>query len=172
MGANPIAEVLNQLGLGALILLLACLACTPLRLVSAWTWPARVRRTLGLLAFTWAALHVLVYAVVDQGLAWRQIVEDVSERRFVFVGFAAFVLLVPLALTSTRASVRRMGFVRWSRLHWLVYPSALLACVHFLWRVKRDVSEPLLYGGVLAVLLVARAAFARRRSEPSSSPRP
>src|SRR5512140_589898 len=122
LGANPIAEVLNELGLTALILLVASLACTPLRLLSGWTWPARVRRTLGLLAFSYAALHVTVYAGLDQGLDGRAILADVAKRRFIFVGFTAFVLLVPLALTSTKDSVRRLGYLAWSRLHALVYP--------------------------------------------------
>jgi sulfoxide reductase heme-binding subunit YedZ len=163
LGANPIAEALNQLGLTALILLVASLTCTPLRMLSGWTWPARVRRTLGLLAFLYAALHVTVYAGLDQGLDFGAIADDVAERRFIFVGFSAFVLLVPLALTSTRESVRRLGYVAWSRLHALVYPAALLASVHFIWRVKKDLREPLIYAAVLAVLLLARVVAAARR---------
>lgn len=162
LGANPIAEALNALGLTALILLVASLACTPLRTLTAWTWPARVRRTLGLLAFLYAALHVTIYAVLDQGLDLAAIWEDVSERRFILAGFSAFLLLVPLALTSTRESVRRLGYVAWSRLHALVYPAAILASVHFIWRVKRDLREPLIYAAVLAGLLVIRVVVAAR----------
>jgi sulfoxide reductase heme-binding subunit YedZ len=164
LGANPVAEALNQLGLTALILLVASLACTPLRTLSGWTWPARVRRTLGLLAFLYAALHVTVYAVLDQGLDLPAIWEDVSERRFILAGFCAFVLLVPLALTSTKQSVRRLGYVAWGRLHALVYPAAILASVHFIWRVKRDLREPLIYAAVLAGLLLARVVVAARRT--------
>lgn len=163
LGANPIAEALNELGLSALILLVASLACTPLRKLTGWTWPARVRRTLGLLAFLYAALHVTVYTALDQGFDFRAIAADVSERRFIFAGFAAFLLLVPLALTSTRASVRRLGYVAWNRLHTLVYPAALLAGIHFIWRVKKDLREPLIYAGVLAALLLVRAVAVVRR---------
>jgi sulfoxide reductase heme-binding subunit YedZ len=166
LGANPIAQALNELGLTALVLLVASLACTPLRRLSGWTWPARVRRTLGLLAFLYAALHVTTYVVLDQGADFRAIWADVSERRFIFVGFSAFVLLVPLALTSTRASVRRLGFVAWTRLHALVYPAALLASIHFIWRVKKDLREPLIYAGVLATLLVWRLGVVAGRALP------
>lgn len=168
LGADPIAEALNRLGLTALILLIGSLACTPLRKLTGWTWPARVRRTLGLLAFTYAALHVTVYAGLDQGLDVRAIWEDVSERRFIFAGFSAFVLLIPLALTSTRESVRRLGYVTWSRLHALVYPAALLASIHFIWRVKKDLREPLVYAAVLTALLLARVVTAARRSARAS----
>jgi sulfoxide reductase heme-binding subunit YedZ len=169
LGANPIAEALNALGLLALVMLVASLACTPLRKVTGWTWPARARRTLGVLAFALAALHVSVYAGLDQGLRLSAILADVVKRKFIFVGFAAFVLLVPLALTSTNASVRRLGYRRWSRLHTLVYPAAILGVVHFVWRVKKDLSEPLVYAGILSVLLLFRLAAAARASWRSSS---
>jgi sulfoxide reductase heme-binding subunit YedZ len=157
LGANPIAEALNELGLMALVLLIASLACTPLRTLFGWTWPIRARRILGLLAFTYAALHVTVYAGLDQGLDVRAILADVVTRKFIFVGFAAFVMLIPLAWTSTKGAVRRMGYVKWKRLHLLVYPAALCAVVHFVWRVKKDLSEPLVYAAILGALLLVRA---------------
>ena len=163
LGANPIAEALNELGLVALALLIASLALTPLRTVFGWTWPIRVRRTVGLLAFFYATVHVSVYAGLDQAFDWRAIAADVSKRPFIFVGFAAFTLLIPLAVTSTNAAVRRMGYVKWSRLHTLVYPAALLAVIHFVWRVKKDVREPMAYGLILAGLLIVRGVTARRR---------
>ena len=163
LGANPIAEALNELGLVALVLLLASLACTPLKALAGWTWPIRIRRTVGLLAFSYAALHVSVYAGLDQGLDWRAIAADVAKRRFIFAGFAAFTLLVPLALTSTNASVRRLGYVRWKRIHALVYPAAILAVTHFVWRVKKDLREPAIYAAVLAAMLLVRVAAAGRR---------
>ena len=173
LGANPIAEALNALGLLALVLLVASLVCTPLRRVTGWTWPPRVRRTLGLLAFAFAALHVSVYAGLDQGLRLSAILADVVQRKFIFVGFAAFVLMVPLALTSTNASVRRLGFERWTRLHALVYPAAILAVVHFIWRVKADLREPLTYAAILSGLLLFRlVAAARRTSRAEVGPRP
>ncbi len=170
LGANPIAEALNQLGLTALVLLLASLACTPLKTLLGWTWPMRVRRTLGLLAFLYAALHVAVYAGLDQALDWRAVAADIARRPFILVGFVTFVLLVPLALTSTAASVRRLGYVRWKRLHTLVYAAAVLAVVHFTWRVKLAIREPAVCGVVLgALLLVRTVSWSRRRlSRPRS----
>ena len=176
LGANPIAEALNELGLAALILLVATLACTPLRLVFGWGWPARLRRMLGLLAFLYGALHLLTYALLDQGFDYRAILADVTKRKFIFAGFAAFTLMVPLALTSTAASVRRLGSARWRLLHRLVYLSAALGVIHFVLRVKKDVSEPAVYGIVLGGLLLIRVVFflrkalARRRTASVSSP--
>jgi sulfoxide reductase heme-binding subunit YedZ len=166
MGANPIAEVENVLGLAALVFLVASLACTPARRVFGWAWPARVRRLLGLFAFFYVALHFLVYVLVDQSLDGGRIVDDIVKRPFITVGFAALVLLVPLALTSTTASIRRLGYRRWQLLHQLAYVAAVLAVIHFFWRVKIDVSQPLVYAGIVAALLLVRAAFWLRR--PSS----
>ncbi|CAM4305073.1 sulfoxide reductase heme-binding subunit YedZ [Corallococcus sp. ZKHCc1 1396] len=163
LGANGIEFALNQTGLFALAVLLASLACTPLRLVTGWTWPARIRRTLGLLAFAYACAHFLTYAVLDQGLDVRAMAEDVLTRPFITVGFTAFVLLVPLALTSTNQQVRRLGFPKWQRLHRLAYVAAMLGVVHFVWRVKKDVTEPVLYGAVLALLLAVRVGEAVRK---------
>jgi sulfoxide reductase heme-binding subunit YedZ len=157
LGANPIAEALNELGLMALVLLIASLAGTPLRTLFGWTWPVRARRLLGLLAFAYAALHVTVYAGLDQGLDVRAILADVLKRKFIFVGFAAFVMMIPLAWTSTKGAVRRMGYVKWKRLHLLVYPAALCAVIHFVWRVKKDLSEPIVYAAILGALLLVRA---------------
>lgn len=165
LGANPIEQALNQLGLLALIFLVASLAATPAKWLTGWTWPIRIRRMLGVIAFVYAALHVGTYAVLDQGLAWSAVVEDVFKRKFIFVGFAAFVLLIPLAATSTNAAVKKMGFVAWKRVHRLAYVAGVLGIVHFVWRVKRDWSEPAVYGTLLAALLVARvvADFVARR---------
>jgi sulfoxide reductase heme-binding subunit YedZ len=127
-----------------------------------------VRRTLGLLAFTLAVLHVAVYAGLDQGLRPSAILADVIKRQFIFVGFAAFVLMVPLALTSTNAAVRRLGFARWTRLHRLVYLSAILAVVHFVWRVKADLREPLIYAAILSIPLLFRVVAAARASARDS----
>jgi len=156
LGANPIAQALNQLGLLALVFLVAALACTPAKLVLGWTWPLRIRRMLGLLAFFYATLHVFTYTGLDQVFDWLAIWTDVTKRKFIFVGFAAFVLLIPLALTSTNASVRRLGFARWKQLHRLAYVAPALGVLHFFWRVKKDATEPLTYGAVVAVLLTIR----------------
>jgi sulfoxide reductase heme-binding subunit YedZ len=164
LGANPIAQALNQLGLVALVLLIAALACTPAKLAFGWTWPLRIRRLLGLLAFVYATLHVATYVGLDQAFDWRAIWKDVSKRKFIFVGFAAFASLIPLALTSTNASVKRLGFARWKRLHRLAYVAPALGVLHFFWRVKKDASEPLAYGAVLAVLLALRLVDYARAS--------
>ncbi|WP_225408942.1 protein-methionine-sulfoxide reductase heme-binding subunit MsrQ [Stigmatella hybrida] len=172
LGANVIEVVLNQTGLLTLVFLMASLACTPLKLLFAWTWPMRLRKLLGLMAFAYAVLHFLTYAVVDQGLALGRIFQDVTERGFIAVGFLALMLLVPLAVTSTNASVRRLGFPAWQRLHRLVYVAAVLGVVHFVWRVKKDLTEPLIFGAILALLLGIRAVEAvRKRRRVRSTPR-
>jgi sulfoxide reductase heme-binding subunit YedZ len=157
LGPDPIAQALNQLGLIALIFLVAALVCTPLKAILGWTWPMRLRRMLGLLAFFYALLHVLTYTALDQGFDWRAIAADVVKRKFIFVGLSAFVLLLPLAVTSTNWAVKRLGYLRWKQLHRLAYVAPALAVLHFVWRVKRDVREPVTYGIVLATLLLARA---------------
>lgn len=165
LGANPIATALNQLGLLALVFLMLSLACTPLRLMFRWTWPARIRRTLGLFAFFTALSHFLVYVVIDQGLDWGALLADLAKRPFIVVGFVALVLLLPLALTSTKRSVSRLGYAAWSRLHRVVYLVGILAVTHFFMRVKKDISLPLAYALVLAFLFLIRlvAAYQKRR---------
>lgn len=162
LGPDPIAEALNQFGLATLIFLVTALACTPLKALLGWTIPLRVRRMLGLFAFFYACLHMLTYAWIDQGWDWPIIWEDVTQRKFIFVGFTAWLTLIPLAATSTNAAVKRLGFVHWKRLHRLAYVAPALGVVHFIWRVKSDVREPLAYGMVLAALLAIRALNARR----------
>jgi sulfoxide reductase heme-binding subunit YedZ len=163
LGANPIATAMNQLGLLALLFLVATLACTPLKLVLGWTWPLRVRKTLGLMAFYTVLLHFGVYMVVDQNMALSAVLEDVAKRPFIAIGFSAFVLLVPLALTSTREALARLGPKRWRQLHRLVYLIAALGVVHFVLRVKHDVTEPLVYGAAIVLLLLVRAVAALRK---------
>ena len=165
LGADPVAIALNKLGLTALVLLWASLACTPLKALFGWTWPMRLRRELGLLAFLYAALHVLTYVFIDQGLRLDAILADVVKRRFITVGFAAFLLLVALALTSFKSSPRDLGFARWQAIHRLVYPAAVLASIHFVWRVKRDRTEPFAYAAVLLVLFAVRVWKARRKPQ-------
>jgi sulfoxide reductase heme-binding subunit YedZ len=163
LGADPIAAALNELGLIALVFLVATLSCTPLKIAFSWTWPLRIRRLLGLLAFFYASLHVLTYAVIDQGLDLAAILADVGERPFITAGFAAFVLLIPLAITSTVKMQRRLGPVRWHRLHRLVYVIGLLAVLHFILRVKRDLDEPLTYAYVVVALLGVRLWHASKK---------
>ena len=167
LGANPVAEALNQLGLVALVFVVAALLCTPLKTMFGWTWPMRLRRMLGLFGFFYALLHVATYTGLDQGFDWRAIWADVTKRKFIFVGFAAFVLLIPLAITSTNGSVKRLGYARWKRLHRLAYVAPILAVIHFVWRVKRDVSEPAMYAVVLAALIGVRIAVWARAQRPA-----
>src|SRR6516162_1476217 len=121
LGADAVAIGLNQLGYLALEFLVSALACTPVKLVTGWTWPIRIRRMLGLFAAFYAALHFTTYVVIDQQFDWRILWEDVTHRRFMIVGFLAFLSLLPLVWTSTDASVRRLGFQRWKALHRLAY---------------------------------------------------
>jgi len=160
LGANPVEAVLHFTGAWGLRLLLVTLAVTPLRRLTGRGWLLRFRRMLGLFAFFYVVLHVTVYLVLDRGLAWDEIVTDLSKRPYIMVGFAAFVLLMPLAVTSTRGWVRRLGR-RWQLLHRSVYLIAVLGVLHFLWLVKADLREPLIYAAVLAVLLAARVPWPR-----------
>ncbi|MBI3757775.1 MAG: sulfoxide reductase heme-binding subunit YedZ [Deltaproteobacteria bacterium] len=170
LGANPIPQMLNQLGLVTLIFLVAALACTPLKTLFGWTWPIRLRRMLGLYAFFYAMLHVSTYTGLDQFFDWQAILADVTKRKFIFVGFTAFVLLIPLAVTSTNAAVKRMGYARWKQLHRLAYVAPLFGVIHFTWRVKKDVSEPTLYAIVLGALLLIRVVtYARSRLSSSAA---
>ena len=162
LGADPIAVILNQLGLSALVLLIASLACTPARKLFGWTWPIRIRRELGLAAVFYASTHFLTYLTLDQGLSAGAIIADIVKRPFVTAGFVAWLLLLPLAFTSTRASIQRLGYRRWQRLHQLTYVAGGLAVLHFVWRVKLDVTQPLLYGAVLAALLAVRLIYWQR----------
>jgi sulfoxide reductase heme-binding subunit YedZ len=161
LGPDPVAEVLNRLGLYALVLLLSSLACTPLQLVLGWKWPLRVRRMLGLFAFFYASLHLTTYVAVDQGLDLAAIGKDIVKRRFVTVGFAAWCCLLPLAVTSTQGWVKRLGFRRWKALHRLAYLAAVLAIFHFVWRFKTALVEPLIAAATLFVLLAIRLMVRR-----------
>ena len=166
LGANPIATALNQVGLLALIFLVASLSCTPLKIAAGWTWPLRVRRTLGLCAFFSALTHFSIW-LFDQNFALGSVLKDVVKRPFIAVGFAALVLLVPLALTSTKRSVSRLGFARWQRLHRLVYAIGLLGVIHFYLRVKADHTLPIEYGLVLAVGFALRLAARAKKAKDS-----
>ncbi|HLL52946.1 MAG TPA: protein-methionine-sulfoxide reductase heme-binding subunit MsrQ [Myxococcaceae bacterium] len=171
LGSNPISEALNALGLLALIFLVASLACTPAKVLFGWTWPIRIRRMLGVLAFVYALLHFLTYAVLDQGLDLATLWEDVTKRKFIFVGFAALLLLLPLTLTSTDSSVKRLGYVRWKRLHRLAYLAGGLGVIHYVWRVKADLTEPVVYGLILGGLLLVRVIDFLRSGRRKPKPR-
>jgi sulfoxide reductase heme-binding subunit YedZ len=175
LGPNPIAEAMNRLGFWTLTLLLVTLAPTPIQIVTGWKWPLRLRRMLGLETFLYVCLHFAVYLGVDQFFDLPAIGKDIVKRKFITVGFAAFLLLIPLAITSTDGMVRRLGFVRWKRLHRLIYVAAVLGVVHFVWRVKSDLRQPLIFAAALALLLVIRTSrtsrTSRTRRAVSTSPR-
>lgn len=155
LGADPVAALTHETGQWALRLLLVSLAMTPLRRLTRWAGWIRYRRMAGLWAFAYASLHLSVYVFLDLGDYWRQVVEDVLKRPYITLGASAWLLLLPLAATSTRWAMRRLGR-RWLALHRLVYLAATLAVVHFIWLVKADLSEPLIYVAVLACLLAIR----------------
>jgi methionine sulfoxide reductase heme-binding subunit len=174
LGANAIAEGLNQLGLLALIFVIASLTCTPLKTLTGFTWPIRIRKMLGLFGAFYAWLHLLTYAGLDQALDFKAILKDITERKFILLGFIAFVLLVPLAVTSTSGMVKRLGFVWWKRLHRLAYVAATLGVIHFVLRVKKDVTEPAIYGSILAFSFAIRlASYIKEKaaSTPAKPPR-
>ena len=156
LGANPVETITHTTGDWTLRLLLAALAITPLRHLTGWTWLTRMRRMVGLFAFFYLMLHFSTYAVLDASLDLAYVVEDVADRLYITAGFSAFVMLVPLAATSTNAMVRRLGPLRWRKLHRLVYAAGICGVLHYLWLVKADLREPLVYTGILAILLAAR----------------
>ena len=173
LGANPIEELTLELGQWALRFLLLTLAATPVRRLTGWSVLLRHRRLLGLTAASYALLHLLVYAVLDQGLLWSQIVADVLKRPFITAGMTAFALLLPLAATSFDGAIRRLGARRWQALHRLVYLATGLALLHFWWKVKADTREPAIYLAVFVLLLAARwLAPGHRLRRRATSPAP
>ncbi len=160
LGANPVEALLHELGRWGLKFLLLTLTITPLRRWTGWNWLLGFRRMLGLFAFFYIVLHFTVYAVLDQGLNFTAIIEDVVKRPYITLGMAGLLMLVPLAVTSTRGMMRRLG-KRWQTLHRLVYAIAIMGVWHFYWQVKLDTLEPLLYALVLAGLLATRVYYAR-----------
>jgi sulfoxide reductase heme-binding subunit YedZ len=153
LGVNPIEFITRSTGTWTLSLLLVTLTVTPLRRITGWNWLIRLRRMLGLFAFFYACLHFTTYIWLDQFFDPAAIVKDVVKRPFITVGFSAFLLLIPLAATSTHAMIRRLGGKAWQRLHYLVYLIATLGVVHYWWLVKKDVTQPMLFAFGLALLL-------------------
>lgn len=160
-GANPLETVKHETGIWCLRLLLLTLLVSPLRRFTGWTGWLRYRRMLGLFAFFYGLLHFAVWVWLDHGLLLSAILADIVKRPYVTVGFASLLLMLPLALTSTRAQMRRLGR-RWKQLHRLIYPAGVLGVVHFVWLVKADLREPLIYAGILLLLLLLRLPAWRR----------
>ena len=159
LSANPIEDITHRTGDWTLRFLLVALAVTPLRRLTGWAALASFRRMFGLFAFFYAALHFTTYLVLDFFFAFDLILDDIVERRYITAGFAGFLMLVPLALTSTARMTRRLGGERWRQVHRLVYVAAVAGVVHYLWLVKIDIRPPLLYAGILTVLLGVRLWF-------------
>ena len=155
--ADPVEIIIRETGENALMLLLLTLTITPLQRISGWNWLIKLRRMIGLYAFFYTLLHFQTYLLLDQQLDFPEIIKDILDRKYITVGFLAFLFLIPLALTSNGIAIRRLGATRWLRLHRLVYPIAILAVIHLLWQTKGDdLAEPILYALLLAVLLTLR----------------
>ena len=152
LGANPIEEIQDRLGNWGLRFIMIALAVTPLRRLGGWNWLPRFRRMLGLFAFFYVLLHFLAWLILDQGFLWSAIVEDIVERPFVTLGFAALLILTAMAATSTYRMRRRLGR-RWQQLHYGAYIAGILGVWHYWWQVKKDIQEPLIYAVILSVLL-------------------
>lgn len=161
LGANPIEKITHVTGFWTLTFLLIGLTATPLRNFSGWFWPIRLRRMLGLFAFFYASLHFLAYLVLDQFFDWSAIWSDIAKRPYITIGFSAWVGLLPLAVTSSNAMTRKIGGKNWRRLHCLIYPIAIAGVIHFIWLVKKDLTTPLIFAGLLTALLTSRL-FVRR----------
>ena len=164
LGANPVEEILDRFGNWALRFVLLTLAVTPLRRLTGWNWLQRFRRMFGLFTFFYALMHFLTWLILDQGMLVPAIIEDIAKRPFITIGFAALLLLIALAATSTNGMRRRLGR-RWQSLHNAVYAIAILGVWHYWWQVKLDSSEPAIYAAILALLLgyrIARKARSQR----------
>lgn len=173
LGPNPIREILHVTGKTSLNLLLITLCATPLRELTGQTWWVRPRRLLGLMAFAYALLHFLVYAILELELQLGELGREIARRPYILVGTVALLALIPLAITSTDRMMRRLGR-RWQTLHRLLYPIAALGIWHYYWQVKADIREPLIYLGLLTLLLGwrARRAWLKRKSRPAPAANP
>jgi sulfoxide reductase heme-binding subunit YedZ len=165
LGADPLKAITNDTGLWTLRLLCLTLTVTPLRRLTGWNAAIRFRRMLGLFAFFYAVMHFTTYLWLDQYFDWASITKDIVKRPYITIGFTALLLLIPLAITSTNKMMRRLGR-RWQTLHRLVYVITILGVWHYYWQVKKDVREPLIYVGVLALLLGYRAVCAWLKKRP------
>lgn len=173
LGANPIEKLEDLTGRWTLRFLAGSLAVTPLISITRWGWLIPQRRFLGLTAFTYACVHLSIYIGVDNFFDVNDIVKDVLKHLWVTLGMAAFLMLLPLALTSTKASIKRLGGKRWNQLHRLVYPAAVAACIHFIWAVKKDKTEPLIYIAIFVLLFALRlrgASSAKGRTQRAPAP--
>jgi sulfoxide reductase heme-binding subunit YedZ len=169
LGVNPIELITRSTGTWTLVFLLITLGVTPLRRWTGWNWLLRLRRMLGLFAFFYGCLHLLTYLWLDQFFDFAAILKDIMKRPFITIGFTAFVLMVPLAITSHNAMARKLGGKRWLALHRLVYAVAICGVIHYWWLVKRDITQPAIYGAILAALLGVRLWWSAREKAQAAS---
>lgn len=165
LGANPIEEIQDRFGIWAIRFIMITLSITPLRRLTGWNWLIRFRRMFGLFTFFYVLMHFLAWLILDQSLLLSAIAEDLTERPFITIGFAALVLLTALAVTSTNGMRRRMGR-RWQQLHYSVYVIGMLGVWHYWWQVKKDASDAQIYAVILAVLLGFRIWWKLRQKKP------
>jgi sulfoxide reductase heme-binding subunit YedZ len=171
LGANPIETIERSTGYWALFCLLVSLSITPLRLSLNIIWPIHIRRMIGLYSFFYACLHAVTYFWLDHWFDWQEIFNDIFKHPYVLVGFLSLLLLIPLAITSTNKMMKAMGRW-WKRLHYLVYLIAVLSILHFLWLVKKDITEPALFAIIFALFISIRIFHKRiRLNVPNDSPR-
>lgn len=156
LGADPVVELIHRTGWWALTLLMVTLAVTPVRRLTGWNRIIQVRKSIGLMSFLYACLHFALYIGVDQFFAFSYIIEDILERPYITAGTAALAMLTALAVTSRRDSIRRLGGKKWRRIHALIYPAAVLGALHYYWLVKADTGPPLLFAGIVVLLLLLR----------------
>lgn len=166
LGANPVETITNTTGIWTLRLIVATLAITPLRWATGWNPLIQYRRAIGLFAFFYGTLHFMTYFILDHQLQFDGLWADVVKRPYITAGFTAFVLMIPLALTSTTGWIRRLGGKRWNLLHKLIYITAMAAVLHYFWKVKLDATNPVYYGVIVAALLGVRAwsAYSKKQS--------
>ena len=167
--ANPIEKITNTTGIWTLRLIVATLAISPLRWATGWNQLIQYRRAVGLFAFFYGSLHFMTFFLFDHRFDFRAMWEDVLKRPYITAGFTGFVLMIPLAVTSTTGWIRRMGGRRWNLLHRLIYITALAGVLHYFWKVKLDATNPVYYGVVVIALLAVRAWHASRRVRPAAS---
>jgi len=168
LSANPVEFIERSTGFWALFILLATLTLTPIRLLTGRAWQIQLRRMLGLFMFFYVSLHIVTYIWLDFAFDWAAITKDIAKHPRILVGFAAFMLCVPLAITSTNAMMKRLGG-RWKQLHQLVYLVAVLALVHFWWLVKKDIREPLVYVCILMILFAIRIYYKHKKTAKTSN---
>jgi methionine sulfoxide reductase heme-binding subunit len=158
LGANPVQAVHYYLGLWSIRFLCLSLAVSPLRKITSWKWPLTYRRMIGLFTFFYTSLHVFSYLVLDHALVWQNIAQDMLESPYIFMGLCAYMIILPMAITSTKAWQKRLGS-NWKKLHRFVYLAGVTAVIHYFWQLKGNLAEPLLYSLIVALLLGFRVVM-------------